>query len=93
MQFVVATDYRIPIVGLDLAGSEHGYRAKDHAQIFLYGHHNLMRSTVHLGEAYHAASIFEALTDLHADRIGHALNLFDLQMLKRLSGRIQPTTR
>ena len=40
-----------------------------------------MRSTVHAGEAYHAASIFEALTDLHADRIGHALNLFDLKML------------
>lgn len=75
-------ELQIPIVGLDLAGSEHGYRAKDHTKAFLYGHHNLMRSTVHAGEAYHAASIFEALTDLHADRIGHALNLFDLKMLK-----------
>jgi hypothetical protein len=32
---------------------------------------------VHAGEACGANSIFEALTDCHADRIGHGFHLFD----------------
>ena len=37
---------------------------------------------MHAGEAYGPESIFQAITDLHADRIGHAVYLFDADMIK-----------
>ena len=67
----------IPIVGLDLAGAEEGNPAKDHIQAFQFAHQNFMAKTVHAGEAYGPPSIFQAITDLHADRIGHGYYLFD----------------
>ncbi len=67
----------IPIVGLDLAGAEQGNPAKDHSQAFQFAHQNFMAKTVHAGEAYGAPSIFQAITELHADRIGHGYYLFD----------------
>ena len=35
-----------------------------------------MNKTVHAGEAYGAESIFEAITECYADRIGHGYSLF-----------------
>jgi len=35
---------------------------------------------VHAGEAYGPESIFEAITELHADRIGHGYHLFSPQL-------------
>ncbi len=67
----------IPIVGLDLAGAEEGNPAKDHRQAFDVAHQNFMSKTVHAGEAYGPPSIFQAITELHADRIGHGFYLFD----------------
>jgi adenosine deaminase len=67
----------IPIVGLDLAGAEEGNPAKDHRQAFEIAHQNFMSKTVHAGEAYGPPSIFQAITELHADRIGHGYYLFD----------------
>jgi adenosine deaminase len=67
----------IPIVGLDLAGAEKGNPAKDHRQAFEIAHQNFMSKTVHAGEAYGPPSIFQAITELHADRIGHGYYLFD----------------
>jgi len=67
----------IPVVGLDLAGAEAGYPAGDHIAAYQYAHKNFMKKTVHAGEAYGAESIFQAITDLHADRIGHGYQLFD----------------
>lgn len=67
----------IPIVGFDLAGAEKGNPAKDHWQAFQYAHENFMAKTVHAGEAYGPPSIFQAITELHADRIGHGYYLFD----------------
>jgi adenosine deaminase len=69
-------DYGIPIVGFDLAGQENGYPAADHQEAFQYAHENFMKKTVHAGEAYGPESIFQAITDLHADRIGHGYHLF-----------------
>jgi len=40
-----------------------------------------MMKTVHAGEAYGPESIFEAITDLHADRIGHGFFLLDTTMI------------
>ncbi len=67
----------IPIVGFDLAGAEKGNPAKDHWPAFQFVHENFMAKTVHAGEDYGPPSIFQAITELHADRIGHALYLFD----------------
>jgi adenosine deaminase len=72
----------LPIVGFDLAGAEAGYPAVDHAQAYALAHRNFLKKTVHAGEAYGPESIFQAITDLHADRIGHAVYLFDEGMIK-----------
>ncbi len=66
----------IQVVAFDLAGSEHGYPAKDHEAAFDYVHSHFLNKTVHAGEAYGPESIFQAITNLHADRIGHGLRLF-----------------
>lgn len=72
----------LPIVGFDLAGAEAGYPAVDHAQAYALAHKNFLKKTVHAGEAYGPESIFQAITDLHADRLGHAVYLFDAGMIK-----------
>jgi adenosine deaminase len=69
-------EYGLPIVGLDLAGQENGYPADDHVKAYQYAHKNFLMKTVHAGEAYGPQSIFQAITDLHADRIGHGYHLF-----------------
>mgnify|MGYP003607381400 CR=1 FL=1 len=67
----------IPVVGFDLAGQEAGYPASHFVEAYNYVHKNFMHKTVHAGEAYGAESIFQAITDLHADRIGHGYYMFD----------------
>ncbi|MEK6625179.1 MAG: adenosine deaminase family protein, partial [Bdellovibrionota bacterium] len=67
----------IPIVGFDLAGQEAGYPASEFIAAYDYVHKKFIHKTVHAGEAYGAESIFEAITSLHADRIGHCYYLFD----------------
>ncbi len=66
----------IPVVGFDLAGQEDGYPAVDHVEAYDFAHSHFMHKTVHAGEAYGAESIFQAITVLHADRIGHGYLLF-----------------
>ena len=72
----------LPIVGFDLAGQEHGYPALDHQEAFHFVHTNFMKKTVHAGEAYGPESIFQAITALHADRIGHGYYLFRPDMIR-----------
>lgn len=67
----------IPIVGVDLAGQEEGYPPIWFKEAYAYAHKNFMHKTVHAGEAYGAESIFQAVTELYADRIGHGYYLFD----------------
>jgi adenosine deaminase len=66
----------IPIVGIDLAGQEEGYPADNFKDAYEYAHKNFLSRTVHAGEAYGAESIFQAITECHADRIGHGYSLF-----------------
>ena len=66
----------LPIVAFDLAGQEAGYPAVDHAEAYNYAHGHFLKKTVHAGEAYGPESIFQAITGLHADRIGHGYHLF-----------------
>jgi adenosine deaminase len=72
----IKREYGLPIVGFDLAGREDGYPAEDHVKAYSYAHKNFLKKTVHAGEAYGPESIFQAITDLNADRIGHGFNLF-----------------
>ena len=67
----------IQIVAFDLAGSEDGFPAEHHKESYDFVHKHFMMKTVHAGEAYGPESIFQAITVLHADRIGHGLFLFD----------------
>lgn len=67
----------IPIVGFDLAGQEAGYPAGHFSPAYQFVHRHFMQKTVHAGEAYGAESIFQAIKDLHSDRLGHCYYLFD----------------
>ncbi len=77
----IRREQEIPITGFDLAGAEAGFPADDHSEAFQYAHTNFLMKTVHAGEAYGPESIFQAITDLHADRIGHGTFLLDTSML------------
>jgi adenosine deaminase len=65
------------VVGIDLAGHEEGYPAQDHREAYQVAHEAFLGKTVHAGEDYGPESIFQAIGDLHADRIGHGTWLFD----------------
>lgn len=67
----------IPIVSIDLAGQEDGYPPGKFKRVYAYAHQNFMNKTVHAGEAYGAESIFQAITQCYADRLGHGYYLFD----------------
>ena len=71
----------IQIVGFDVAGSEYGYPADNHKKSYEIIHNHFIHKTIHAGEAYGSESIFQAITMLHAERIGHGLFLFDPDMV------------
>ncbi|KAL7496237.1 hypothetical protein ACHAWT_005886 [Skeletonema menzelii] len=79
--------YILPIVALDIAGAEVGYPASDHREAFDLAHQSFLHKTVHAGEAYGPESIMEAVTDLHAERIGHGCNLFKWDIIGEGEGR------
>ena len=74
-------EHGLPVVGFDLAGEEAGYPAGDHMLAFTHAHKNFLKKTVHAGEAYGPESIFQAITELYADRIGHGTYLLDPGMI------------
>jgi adenosine deaminase len=73
--------HNLPIMAIDLAGPENGFPAIDHADAYTYAHKNFLYKTVHAGEAYGPSSIFQAITNLYADRIGHGFHLFNKEMI------------
>ncbi len=72
----------LQVVGFDLAGEEAGYPASAHKDAFDLAHKHFMKRTVHAGEAYGPESIFQAITDLHADRIGHGTYLLEADQIR-----------
>ena len=70
-------EYGLPVVGFDLAGAEKGYPAMDHRGAYDFAHRHFLKKTVHAGEDYGPESIFQAITELHADRIGHGTSLLN----------------
>ena len=75
-------DKGIPVVGVDLAGQESGYPAGKFKDVYRFAHQNFLSKTIHAGEAYGPESVFEAITECFADRIGHGYSLFIPEMIK-----------
>ncbi|MCX6545951.1 MAG: adenosine deaminase family protein [Acidobacteria bacterium] len=82
-------DEGLLVVGIDLAGQEKGYPAEDHRAAYQVAHEAFLGKTVHAGEDYGPESIFQAIGNLHADRIGHGTWLFDESKItgKRVTDR------
>jgi len=74
----------LPVVGFDIAGEEKGYPAEDHYAAFQYAHKHFLKKTIHAGEAYGPPSIFQAIADCHADRIGHGTHLFAYDLIENM---------
>jgi len=72
----------LPVVGFDLAGAEAGHPASDHMETYDFVHRHFMKKTVHAGEAYGPESIFQAITKLHADRLGHGTHLYSTEQVQ-----------
>ena len=86
----IRNEYGLPLVGFDLAGQESGYPAHDHIKAYDFAHKNFLKKTVHAGEAYGPESIFEAITELYADRIGHGYHLFSTHLIdKNITNKTQ----
>ena len=78
----LADEEGLPIVGFDLAGAEAGNPSVDHREAFLHAHRHFLRKTVHAGDAYGPDSIFQAITQCHANRIGHGTHLFSPEKIQ-----------
>jgi adenosine deaminase len=72
----------LPVVGFDLAGAEAGHPASDHVEAYQFAHRHFLKKTVHAGEAYGPESIFQAITKLHADRIGHGTHIYSANLVQ-----------
>lgn len=74
----LAIDFRHRgVVGFDLAGEEAGYPPKKHVEAFQAIQRANFYSTLHAGEAFGVASIWQALQICGAHRLGHATRLTD----------------
>ncbi len=71
----------IPITGFDLAGEERGWPANVHREAYAFAQYHFLKKTVHAGEAYGPPSIFQAITECHANRIGHGTHLFASELV------------
>lgn len=86
----LAQEDGFPVVGFDLAGAEAGFPAGDHKAAFQYAHSHFVKKTIHAGEAYGPESIFQAITDCYANRIGHGTWLFAEHLVKDPGNRENP---
>lgn len=73
--------YNLPIVALDIAGSEVGNPPALHKKAYVFARQNLIHLTAHAGEATGPDNIHQAITELSPNRIGHGYHLFDEQMI------------
>jgi adenosine deaminase len=65
------------VVAVDLAGDEIGYPAGLFVEHFDKARDSGMRITVHAGEAASAGQVEQAITELGAERLGHAVRAVD----------------
>ena len=82
----VAQDCRLNgvprIVALDIAGAERGFKNSTHSDAFDLAQGYFLKKTVHAGEGFGPESIYQAVRDLHADRIGHGFHLFRFEIFE-----------
>jgi adenosine deaminase len=72
------------IVGIDLAGDEVRFPAQPFSPIFKQAKACGLGVTIHAGEWASALGIWEAITDLYADRIGHGIRAIENSEVLRL---------
>ena len=65
------------VVGFDIAGAEAGYPPSRHLAAFQHMQRANGHYTIHAGEAFGLPSIWEALQECHADRLGHGVRIVD----------------
>ena len=65
------------VVGFDIAGPEDGYPAKDYLSAFDYLRAENAHFTIHAGEAYGPASIWQAIQICGAERLGHGVRIVE----------------
>lgn len=65
------------VVGFDLAGGEAGHPAATHADAFAHARAHGLACTCHAGEGDGAGSVWQAVHQCGATRIGHATRLFE----------------
>lgn len=74
----LAVDFRDQgVVGFDLAGGEAGHPAATHADAFAHARAHGLACTCHAGEGDGAGSVWQAVHQCGATRIGHATRLFE----------------
>jgi adenosine deaminase len=65
------------VVGFDIAGRESGYPPTLHLKAFQYLQRENFHVTIHAGEAFGVASIWEAVQFCGAERLGHGVRIVD----------------
>ncbi len=78
----VRDQHDLPIVGFDIAGAEAGHPAKYHRDAYAHCRCNFLGVTVHGGEAYGPESIYDAICECGATRIGHGTNLYAAEAIR-----------
>ena len=85
------------VVGFDIAGREAGYPPTLHLDAFQYLQRENFHFTIHAGEAFGPASIWEAIQFCGAERLGHGVRIVDdIQILEDgtpLLGRLASIVR
>ncbi|HEY3218382.1 MAG TPA: adenosine deaminase [Candidatus Limnocylindria bacterium] len=74
------------VVGFDIAGEEAGHPAERHLEAFQLCHRENFMITIHAGEGFGPASIWQAIQICGADRIGHGVRLIEDMTIE--SGRV-----
>ena len=65
------------VVGFDIAGAEAGFPPSRHLAAFQHMQRANGHFTIHAGEGFGLPSIWEALQECHADRLGHGVRIID----------------
>ncbi|MCS5683718.1 MAG: adenosine deaminase, partial [Acidimicrobiales bacterium] len=65
------------VVGFDIAGREAGYPPTLHLEAFQFLQRENFHFTIHAGEAFGPASIWEAVQFCGAERLGHGVRIVD----------------
>uniref|UniRef100_A0A158P9E7 adenosine deaminase n=1 Tax=Angiostrongylus cantonensis TaxID=6313 RepID=A0A158P9E7_ANGCA len=75
----IATNYRhLGVVAIDVAGSAHGadeQYEQEVVNIFKEAFKRGIHRTIHAGESGGATEVLKAITDMHAERIGHGYHV------------------